>query len=139
MFNKTYSIFFISLLIIFFTPIAFAQDQESFPFDNQCLKYDKANFKVGQALLDLMKTADFPQYCVLYSLSGYQIKEKRDEGYFIIGSKLDPQQAEITKVYLKASTSKPIGRWAYFVGMERFIMANGEDKEFYTFQEISLK
>ena len=137
------------LFTAFAIQIAYGQDQE-FPFDKQCLKFDKSNFKVGQALLDVMTTGDFPQYCVLYSLSNYKIKQKRDDGYFIIGSKLDPARTEASFVFLKSSRvypqnqileghgshSSPIGQWAYFLDEERFVMENGTEKEFYVFQEI---
>ena len=128
-----------------------APDQESFPFDKECLKYDKANFKVGQALLEVMTQNDFPQYCVLYSLSNYQIKEKWNEGYFIIGSKLKLSNVQATVVYLKSNREyhqnqaltghdsnglNPIGQWAYFTGIERFVMEDGKEKEAYVFQEI---
>ena len=146
-------IFFSFLIISTFTAFLFypAYAQESFPFDNQCLKFDKANFKEGGALLDVMTTGDFPQYCVLYSLSSYQVNQKRDDGYFIVGSKLDPQHAQETLVFLKTkesyqqnqvlagkdlAVSKPIGKWAYFVNTERFAMDDKAEKEFYVFQEI---
>ena len=80
-----------------------------------------------------MITADFPQYCTLYSLSKYQVKQKRDEGYFIIASNA------ATIVFIKTKKvydiSQPVGQWAYFVGQERFMMNDGQEKEFYTFQE----
>ena len=131
------------IIIIFFTlfsfQIAYADNDSSFPFDKECLKFDKANFKVGGTLLHVMTTGDFPQYCVLYSLSKYQVKQKRDGGYFIIGSKLDQQYAEATTVFIKSKNvyqqNQPVGQWAYFVGIERFSMDNGAEKEFYTFQE----
>jgi hypothetical protein len=127
-----------------------AQDDSSFPFDRACLKYDQANFKVEQTLMDVMTTGDFPQYCVLYSLSKYQVKQKRDEGYFVAGINLDQQHAEATTVFIKTKMShpqnqvlagsasgdaQPVGQWAYFVGTEVFTMDNGSEKEFYTFQE----
>jgi len=133
---------FFFLNIILFTAFSLngeAQDQQSFPFDQQCLKYDKANFRVGGALLDIMKTGDFPQYCVLYSLSNYQVKQKRDDGFFIVGPKNDE-----TTVFLKSkkqyqqNQALPTGQNAFFVGQERFVMENGVEKEFYVFQEIDI-
>jgi hypothetical protein len=135
------------MIIIFLTlfsfPIAYADNDPSFPFDKECLTYDKANFKTGGALLDVMTTGDFPQYCVLYSLSKYQVKQKRDEGYFIIGSKLDPPQADATVVFVKSKMAYQQNqalenKWVYFTGIERFTMDNGTEKEFYTFQENDL-
>ncbi len=138
MFKKIHSIFLIFIFSASFPFQAKAQDQE-FPFDQQCLKYDKANFKDGGALLDVMITADFPQYCVLYSLSNYQVKQKRDDGYFIIGSKSGLQNPEATTVFFKSKKDyrilKPVSQWAYFVGVEKFMMDNGQEKEFYMFQE----
>ncbi len=163
MFKKICSNF---LIILFFTvfsvQIAYAindastdggeaQDQQSFPFDKQCLNYDEANFKVGQPLLDVMTAGDFPQYCVLYSLSKYQVKQKMVDGYFITGPKTDLQHAEMTTVFLKSkvshqqnqilvsstsSVSKLNGQWAYFVGPEEFAQDKGNEKEVYVFQEI---
>ena len=157
------------------------QDEQSFPFDKQCLTFDQSNFKVGQPLLDVMITADFPQYCTLYSLSKYQVKQKRDEGYFIIqkpkgtvplrnrgqSPSVSASEVESTIVYLKSKKAyqnnqllsasgpaeaegdsplekqgtvlfnKPLkGQWAYFTGLERFVMIDGSEKEFYVFQEI---
>ncbi len=163
MYKKIYSKFFILLFFMSFltqmanavsdssTESGDAQDQSAFPFDKPCLKFDKSNFQVGQPLLDVMVAGDFPQYCVLYSLSKYQVKQKRDDGYFLSGSKLDPQHADATTVFLKSNMAyqphqllaghatgalKPDGQWAYFIGGERFAMVNGTDKEYYVFQEI---
>ena len=131
-------------IIIFFTPFslqtAHADNDSSFPFDKECLKFDKANFKVGEALLDVMTTGDFPQYCVLYSLSKYQVKQKGDGGYFMVGSKLDQQHAEATTVFIKTKMTYQqnqilTAQQAYFTGLERFMMDNGAEKELYTFQE----
>jgi len=127
------------------------QGQQSFPFDKQCLEFYKANFKVDRALIDVVTGGDFPQYCVLYSLSNYKVKQRSDEGYFIIGSKSDPQNAQATVAFLKSKRvyqqnqvfvgsnvgdSKPVGQWAYFVGPEDFSQGNGSEKEIYVFQEI---
>ena len=57
------------LINIFNSQLAYADNDSSFPFDKPCLTYNKTIFKTGGALLDVMITADFPQYCTLYSLS----------------------------------------------------------------------
>jgi len=139
------------LLSVFLLKTSYADDnaapnQDSFPFDQPCLKYDQANFKTGTALLEVMKQADFPQYCVLYSLSNYQVKEKNDEGYLITGSNSNP---ETTTVLLKSDkpykpdqsftssdNPKPSGQWAYFIRTEELAQGNGTTKEIYVFQEI---
>ena len=128
-----------------------AQGQPSFPFDKPCLAFDKANFTVGPALLAVMTENDFPQYCVLYSLSDYQVEQKMKGGYFITGSKLEPRRTEAAEVFLKSdklyeqnqvfagngsAVSKPAGQWAYFKGPAEFTQKNGAEKEMYVFQEI---
>ena len=144
------------LMIVLFSfsifQCAFSQAEEQlFPFDKPCLNYNEENFKVGEDLIKVMSKADFPQYCTLYSLSNYQVKEQWNHGYFIHGSKLNAQQTEATTVFLKSkvsykanqalsgtlsATSKPNGQWAYFTGNERFALENGSEQELYTFQEI---
>jgi hypothetical protein len=161
MFKIIYSHFQIILFFAVFSfQIAYAdndsskdsgEESQSFPFDKPCLTYDKANFTVGPALLAVMKENDFPQYCVLYSLSDYQVKQKLEGGYLIMGSTLEPKRAEVTEVFLKsdklyqqnqtftghgAGVSKPEGQWAYFKGPEEFFPKNGLEKEIYVFQEI---
>jgi hypothetical protein len=122
-------ILFVTLLSI---QIAHADNDSSFPFDNECLKFDKATFKEGGALLDVMKSGDFPQYCYIYSLAKYQVTQKRDDGYFIT--------AAATTVFLKTKKSyqenQPLNQSVYFTGQERFMMTNAQETELYTFQEI---
>lgn len=124
--------------------IAYAQDgtEQLFPFDKPCLVYNKETFKTGEALIDLMLQLDFPQYCTLYVLSDYQIKEKWENGYFIIGAKPGIQHAEVTQVFLKTDKvhrkDELLKSYAFFTGNERFIMdSTHQEQEFYTFQEIS--
>ena len=126
-------------------------EEQSFPFDKACFKYDKSTFKIGQSLLDVIVGQDFPQYCVLYSLSDYQVKQKGDGGYFIIGARSGLQHAGMSRVFLKttavyqldqalagkdAGDAKPVGQWAYFIGPEQLVMENGAEQEIYVFQEI---
>ena len=131
---------FISFLILFSFQIAYADNESSFPFDNECLKFNKTTFKAGGSLLDLLKTGDFPQYCFIYSLSKFQIKQKRDDGYFINSTNMDEQPAQTTTVFIKTKKlyhhNQTIDQSVYFTGQERFMMDKGQEKEFYTFQEI---
>ena len=155
MLSKMFSNLFMGFLFTAFSiQIACADggiEEQSFPFDKACFKYDKSTFKVGQSLLDVISGEDFPQYCVLYSLSGYQVKQKGDGGYFIIGARPGLQHVGMTRVFLKTTTvyrpdqalagkdagdAKPVGQWAYFIGPEQLVMENGAEQEIYVFQEI---
>ena len=109
--------------------------EQQFPFDKPCLTFNKADFKSGEALLEVMKTGDFPQYCVVYPLSGYKVKQVMDGGYLLTNG------ADDTVVFLKSDKKYPANqplaaKEAYFVGPERFVVGNGVEQEFYVFQEI---
>ncbi len=142
--KKIYSYF---LIIIFFClPLQFVYAaDDSFPFNKPCLVFNKEIFKVEGNLIEVMKEGDFPQYCVLYSLSNYQVEEKWDNGYFMAGPTGEAEVFIRTTVTHKkdqilkgeaADIQKPVGQWAYFIGPDRFTMDNGQDKELYVFQEI---